>query len=110
MRDEGLLKFYDLVNTADAAEFPEEKLVDLQIEAFYANKTIGYGRMYAAKGANYKLDRLVHVYMTSLPENAKYCILEDGRQYRIGDVQAIVDEDALDLSLERLNDNYEVLD
>lgn len=110
MRDEGLLKFYSLENTAGNAETPEEKLVYLEIEAFYANKTIGYNRMYAAKGASYKLDKLVHVYRTQLPEAAKYVILEDGRQYRIGDFQVIVDEDAIDLSLERLNENYEVSD
>ena len=41
MRDEGLLKFYSLINTAGNADMPTEKLVDLQTEAFYANKTIG---------------------------------------------------------------------
>lgn len=110
MRDEGLLKFYSLTNTAQNADMPEEQLVYLDQEAFYANKTIGYNRMYAAKGASYKLDKLVHVYATALPEAAKYVILEDGRQYRIGDIQVIVDEDAIELSLERLEKNYEVLD
>lgn len=110
MRDEGLLKFYSLVNTAGNADMPTEQLVYLDVQAFYANKTIGYNRMYAAKGASYKLDKLIRVYNTQLPEAASYVILEDQRQYRIGDVQVIVDEDALELSLERLENNYEVLD
>lgn len=110
MRDQGILNFYDLKNTSTAGAMPKERLVDLEMPAYYAEKTIGYNRMYAAKGANYKLDVLVHVYNTRLPEDAKYVILEDGRQYRIGDVQVIVDEDAIELSLERLNKNYEVLD
>ena len=110
MRDQGILKFYDLKNISTAGAKPKEQLVDLEMPAYYAEKTIGYNRMYAAKGASYKLDALVHVYNTRLPEAAKYVILEDGRQYRIGDVQVIVDEDALDLSLERLNQNYDVFD
>lgn len=108
MRDEGILEFYTLTNTAPKGAKPVEQLVDLNVSAFYANKTIGMQRMYAAKGADYRLDKLVRAYNTSLPENAKYVILEDGRQYRIGDIASAVDEDGLDLSLERLEKLYEV--
>lgn len=110
MRDEGILKFYNLKDTAGQAQAPKEQLVYLDVEAFYANKTIGVQRLYAAKGQNYQLDKLVRVYNTMLPEEAKYVILEDGRQYLINDINVITDEDALDLSLERLGKYYEVLD
>ena len=53
--------------------------------------------------------QIAKIIATELPESAKYVILEDGRQYRIADINAIVDEDAIDLSLERLNKNFEVL-
>lgn len=109
MRDEGKLKIYALKNTSAAGHMPKEQLVELT-EGFYANKTIGFNRMYAAQSANYRLDRLVRVYMTALPEAARFVILEDGLQYRIGDINVIVDEDACDLSLERLEKNYDVLD
>lgn len=109
MRDEGILTFYNLINTALPGAKPKEKLKEIGLIAYYANKTIGFNRLYAAKGANYKLDKLVRAYATELPESAKYVILEDGRQYRIADINAIVDEDAIDLSLERLNKNFEVL-
>lgn len=66
--------------------------------------------MYAAKGANTKLDKLVRVYNTEIPEAAKYVILEDGRQYLITDAVQIVDEDCVELSLERLGKYYEVAD
>lgn len=108
MRDEGLLKIYNLQNTAPNGAMPVEKLVKLD-EAYYAVKTIGFNRMYAAKAANHHLDKLVRAYMTALPEAAKYVILEDGLQYRITDINVIVDEDACDLSLERLESNYDVL-
>lgn len=108
MRDEGLLKFYSLTNTAPNGAMPEEKLVDLEISAFYANKQIGVTRLYAAKGANARLDKLVWVYNTIVPEAAKYVILEDGRQYLISDAVQIVDDDAIELSLTRLETYYEV--
>ena len=104
MRDEGLLKIYNLQNAASSGQKPKEQLVYLD-QAYYAVKTIGFNRMYASKGANYRLDKLVRVFATALPEAAKYV-----RQYRIGDINVIVDEDACDLSLERLEKLYEVLD
>ena len=108
MRDEGKLTIYSLQNTSQPGYMAKEKLVKLT-EAYYAAKTIGFNRMYAAKAANSHLDKLVRAYMTALPEAAKYVILEDGLQYRITDINVIVDEDACDLSLERLEKNYDVL-
>ena len=109
MRDEGKLTIYALKNTSAAGHMPKEQLVKLS-ESYYAARTIGFNRMYAAKSATYRLDRLVRCYMTALPEAARFVILEDGNQYRIGDINVIVDEDACDLSLERLEKNYDVLD
>ena len=108
MRDEGILKFYNLQNVAQSGAKPVEKLVYLDEQAFYANKQIGVTRLYAAKGANAKLDKLVWVYNTIIPEAAKYVILEDGRQYLIDEAVQIVDDDAIELSLVRLENYYEV--
>lgn len=110
MRDEGLLKFYDLQNTSTQGQMPTDQLVSLDVEAFYANRTIGMQRLYLAKQAEMQLDKLVRCYNTYIPEDAKYVILEDGRQYRIVAINAIVDEDAVDLSLQRMGKNYEVAD
>ena len=110
MRDEGLCSFYSLTNTAENGKLPKEKLFSLNLTAFYANRTIGQQRLFLAQGAHHKLDRLIRCYMTELPPAAKYVILEDGNQYLVNDATVIVDEDALDLSLERLGSNYEVID
>ena len=110
MRDEGIMKFYSLQNTAAPGAMAKEQLVNLNVIAYYANKTIGFNRLYAAKGANYRLDKLVRAYLTELPEDARYVILEDGRQYQIEDINVIVDEDAIDLSLQRMENYYEVAD
>lgn len=110
MRDEGILKFYNLKNTSSPGAIPKEQLVYLEVDAYYANRTIGFKRLYAARGNNYRLDKLVRCYNTILPEEAKYVILEDGRQYRIEDINVIADEDAIDLSLERIANYYDVID
>ena len=110
MRDEGLLTFYNLRNTASAGAKPKEQLVNLGVDAYYENRTIGVQRQNLAKGGDYRLDRLVRCYNTIVPEDAKYVILEDSKQYRIGEINLIVDEDGVDLALERLENLYEVLD
>lgn len=109
MKDEGILYFYNLENTSEAGEMPTEKLVSLDLSAYYAAKTIGQQRLFIAQGDHYKLDKLVRCFnMLSIPETAKYVILEDGNQYMIKAINEIVDEDAIELSLERLSNNYDV--
>lgn len=111
MRDEGILNFYNLTDVSVNGAMPAEKLVSLNLSAYYANRTIGQQRLFIAQGEHYKLDKLVRCFnMLVLPETAKYVILEDNNQYMIKDINLIVDEDAIDLSLERLSNNYDVLD
>ena len=107
MRDAGILKFYNLTSTSAPGNAPIEKLEALGT-AFYAEKTIGYNRIYAARGANESIDTVVRCYNTDIPYSAKYVILEDGQQYQISVKQKIVDEDATDLTLVRVEDYYDV--
>ena len=107
MRDMGLLTLYDLVTTSTSGDMPVEKLSSLGT-AFYAEKTVGYNRIYAARGANEEIDMVVRCYNTDVPYSAKYVVLEDGNQYQISVKQKIVDEDATDLTLVRLEDYYDV--
>ena len=108
MRDAGILTLYSLVNTAAIGDKPQEKLNKVA-EAYYAERTIGYNRIYAAMGANERIDILVRCYNTEIPYSAKYVILEDGQQYQITVKQKIVDEDATDLTLVRVESYYDVI-
>ena len=108
MRDAGILTLYSLQNTAGEGDMPAEQLVPVGT-AYYAERTVGYNRIYAAKGANEEIDMVVRCYNTSVPYNAKYVIPEDGEQYQITVKQKIVDEDATDLTLVRLEDYYNVI-
>lgn len=109
MRDMGILTLYSLVNTAAKGDKPLEKLVKVG-EAYYAERTVGYNRIYAAMGANERIDILVRCYNTDIPYSAKYVVLEDGEQYQISVKQKIVDEDATDLTLVRVEKYYDVID
>ena len=108
MRDMGLLTMYTLTSTSAPGDTPVEKLESLGT-AYYAEKTVGYNRIYAARGANETIDMVVRCYNTDVPYSAKYVTLEDGNQYQISVKQKIVDEDATDLTLVRLEDYYDVV-
>lgn len=110
MRDDGLLTFYSLNNISLPGRMPVEKLVSVST-AFYSRLTVGVTRYYAAAGANRNFDVLVRCHNTlTVPEGSKFVILEDGKQYRIDVVQEIVERDAVDLTLVRLEDFYDVAD
>jgi hypothetical protein len=106
MDNAGILTIYALTDTAEQGYMPAEKLVAI-CQCFYSDRVIGYNRAYAALGADQRVDRLVRCYYTTLPEEGKYVIPEDGKQYRITLKQQIGDD--CDITLERLETNYDVL-
>lgn len=107
MRPTGLCTIYKLKNTSELGRKPTEKLVKI-VDAYYADRTVGYNRIYAARGANQKINQLVRVFNTNLIEEGMYVVLEDGYQYQIDIAQKIVDKDAVDLTLVRVEDYYDV--
>ena len=109
MRDVGILTLCALTTTSADGNAPVETLESLAT-AFYAERTVGYNRIYAAKGADEEIDTVVRCYNTDVPKDAKYAILEDGDQYEITVKQKIVDEDATDLTLVRIEEYYDVAD
>lgn len=111
MYDDGLLKLYRLQDDAQPGEMPRPKLVFLQ-DAYFDFLTVGYGRYYAAKGAQQQVDQLLRT-PEPLPavRVGMYVVLEDGLQYRIDNVQHTTDDDELpvtDLSLFRLEEFFDV--
>ena len=84
-----------------------EKLVEVGT-AYYSERVVGYSRYYAALGANQRIDALVRCHNTEMPKNGKYVILEDGDQYRVDAVQKIIEQGAVDLTLVRLEEFYDV--
>lgn len=107
MRPTGICTIYSLENTASPGMKPTEKLVEI-CTAYYAERTVGYNRIYAAMGADHQFDMLIRIFNTDFIENGMYVILEDGKQYQIDISQKIVGRDAVDLTLKRVEDYYEV--
>lgn len=105
MRDSGLLTIYSLQNIAEPGMKPTEKLVKVE-DAFYDELTVGVTRLYAAMGANQRIDALIRVYNTSIPQTGMYATLEDGKQYQIEAIQKRAD--SIDLTLRKVDDYYEV--
>ena len=108
--DSGVLKVCALENTAPPGSMPAERL-EPKSEHWYGERTVGYGRYFTAGQANERVDMLVRVWEDRSITTADYCLLEDGTQYRIVQVQQLLDEDELrvtDLSLERLGENYDL--
>jgi len=109
MRDGGIVRFYALVNTAAPGAMPVKRLSETGT-AFFAYRTAGVNRRYQSKGANAEFDFIVRCFhMTRLPEGTQYAMLDgDDKQYQIDIAEPIVDYDALDLTLIRLGELYEV--
>lgn len=108
MKDEGILQICTLTDIAESGMMPKERLV-VSDTAYYSERTVGYERYYAAMGANAKIDKVVRCWHTSAPAENTYVILEDGLQYRVSFAQNIQDQEAADLTLERLGDLYDVI-
>lgn len=103
----GLCTIYSLENIAQPGRKPTEKLVKV-VDAYYAERTVGYNRLYAALGADHRINKLIRVFNTDILDDGMYVILEDGKQYQIDIAQKIIGKDAVDLTLVRVEDYYEV--
>lgn len=107
--DDGVLQICTLKNEAASGAMPKEHLVPGKAY-FYGERTVGYGRQYAAKGVNEQVDMLVRIWQDRSIRIGMYALI-DGDQYRIDNVQHLYDDDGLrvtDLTLNRLEDLYDV--
>lgn len=108
--DDGVVLICDLKNVAIPPAMPVQRLA-AKSQHFYAERTVGYNRQYAAMGVNEYVDMLIRVWMDRSIHVGQYAVLEDGRQYRIANIAQIVDEDGLratEITLRRMDDLYDV--
>ncbi len=111
MDREGILQICILDNVAAAGFMPVEKLVAVA-SAYYRKRTVGYNRLYAAMGANQEISMLVRCFNTEVPSYTQqlYVVFpDDSTQFRVSAIQEIVEEGAIDLTLTRLEENYDCL-
>lgn len=120
MMDDGIIKICDLNNLAPDGDMPRNQLTVLD-EMYFESRTVGYNRQYAAKGVNEQVDMLVRVWRNNTVHIGMFAVLtnyegqvnESGDQYRIDNVQHLLDDDGLkvtDLTLSRMDELYEIAD
>ena len=114
MDREGILFICKLENTAEAGFMPVQKLVPL-VQAYYRKRTVGYNRLYAAMGANKEISLLVRCFNTEVPDYNEqlYVIfpkesLSDSEQFRVSAIQEIVEDGAIDLTLSKMEELFNV--
>lgn len=107
MREGGIIRLYTLEDVAVPGFMPVEKLV-YNCEFYCANVTTGVTRRYAALGANRNFNKVVRCWNCFIDDDVKYAVDEDGIQYRIDFAEPIYDIDAVDLTLVRLEDFYDI--
>lgn len=110
LHDSGVLTFCTLSNMALKGAMPREAL-RYHSEQFYGEKTIGYGRQYAAKGVSEQVDLLAEIWQDRSIRIGMYAVDDTGAQYRIDNVQHTADSDGLlvtVVTLRRLDELYDL--
>lgn len=112
MDKEGILQICSLSNSAEPGYMPVDKL-SVITTAYYKKRTVGYNRLYAAMGANQEISMLVRCFNTDVPSYTQqlYVVFpneENDNQFRVSAIQEIVDEGAIDLTLTRLEEYYDL--
>lgn len=110
LHDSGLLTFCTLSNVAPKGAMPREVL-RRQCQHFYGEKTIGYGRQYAAKGVSEQVDLLAEIWQDRSIRIGMYAVDDTGAQYRIDNVQHTMDKSGLFVTivtLRRLDELYDL--
>lgn len=107
MDEVGILTICSLQNVAQMGRKPSDKLVEIDT-AYYQMRQAGVTRIYQALGADRKFDLLVRCFNTTVPTEGLYVVI-DSEQYRIDICQRIIGKDAVDLTLVRVEDYYDVI-
>lgn len=113
MRDAGMVQVCNLTNTAQAGLMPVEVLAPV-FSDYFEERVVGYGRYYQARGVNEQVDMLIRCNRTTAARVGMYAVLsmsENDGQYRITQVQQLLDDDGLkctDLTLTRMDELYAV--
>lgn len=107
--NDGIVTLCKLTDVSEEGAMPSLKLVP-QNRAYYGLKTAGVTRVYLAKEMGNRLDMLIEIPRQEITAADYYCMI-NGEQFRILQVQPVLNEDGLkmaDLALQRLEEVYNV--
>jgi len=107
--DDGILKIYTTINTAENGAKPLLKL-QLKESYYFGFDVMGINRYFTALQAKSQLEHVVNIPGWGDIRTTDIAELEDGSQYRIVMIQPQMDEAGLritKLSLERISNSYD---
>lgn len=108
MRDGGRVLLCALEDVSETGLMPVEKLVP-KARPYFSKRTVSITRRWSADGADVQFDRVIRIWnLPEVPDGVKFAVMPDGKQYRAV-FNDVVDEDAIDAGLTRLEDYYDVL-
>ena len=110
LHDSGTLTICSTENAAASGDMAKERLIPGN-KHFYGERTVGYGRQYAAMGVSQQVDMLVEIWQDRSVRIGMYAVLSNDEQYRIDNVQHLENEDGLKvtyLTMRRLDDLYDI--
>lgn len=108
----GYVDIYKTTNGAQAGYKAVEKLMPNPLRLRYDEQRTGVTRYYAAKQANVQIERVLRVPDAGIwIDTQSVAVTEDGMQYRIEQVQTVIDSypRSLDISLSRIVQRLEVV-
>ena len=107
--NDGIVKVYVLTNTAAAGEMPKEGLT-LKQTLRYKERTVGLNRYWTAQQANVTVKYVLRCPLIRGVSAQDIAIPNDGKQYRIVQVQypEDVDPPVMDLTLEEITAKYDI--
>lgn len=109
MTNDGIIGVYRLQNTAEAGYMPQMQLVKL-FDAYFSRQRVGVTRLYAAIGVNAQVDGVFRLWNTRIDEAMPkdlYAVFE-GTQYRITLAQDVVERDAVDITVQKIDDLFTI--
>ena len=107
--DDGILKVCEIVNTAENGSKPVYSLSETA-RYYFGFDIVGFNRYYTALSAKVQIAHVVNIPGWDVISPLSVIVLEDGTQYRLSQVQPMLDDSGLrmtKLSLERITENYE---
>ena len=107
----GALNLYELgVTQAYTGGMPKEVLTYLGW-TYYGERTVSYSRLYEARGADCKVDKVIRIPDRVTVKTGNYVVLEDGEQYRIDAFSPVIvasNVRATELTLVKVEDRYDI--
>lgn len=109
--DDGMVEICTVSQRATPGRMPTPYISHRSEPQFYGERTVGYGRQYAAMGVSQRVDKLIRIWQDRTIQIGMVAILDGGEQYRIDNVQHLDDENGMGvthLTLRRLDKLYDV--